>query len=608
VQNYGLYQWADNNFIIDQGLIKVNYGNNPSLLEIIKKIRNQNIKGPILLRFEHLIEKQIKTLYENFEHSIKENNYDNSFHAVFPLKVNQFPGFVEHLIQKGLPHNYGLEAGSKAEIILAMALNRIGAPITVNGFKDYEMIDLGFIAAEMGHNITIIIEGISELESIIQLSKHNRINPNIGLRVRLHAGGIGIWAKSGGVNSKFGLTATELIEAIELLKENNLLEHFRMIHFHIGSQMSEITPLKKAIREAGNIYAELRKLGANNLDAINIGGGIAVEYGQNEQCIDRNYTIREFSNDVVFLLKEISEQKGVKPPRIFTESGRYIAASHSVLVAPVLELFSQDYQLKSLKLKPKNPPLIEELNDLYNNINQKNSIEFLHDSLDHLESLFTLFDLGYIDLQDRSNAETLVHLIIKKALYFNRENQLPEMKKLQHKLQERYLVNISLFQSMPDFWGLKQKFPVVPIHNLDQKPIRSASLWDITCDSDGEIAFNYDNPLFLHDIDVEKEDYFLGFFLQGAYQEVLSMKHNLFTKPNEAIIEFNENGYNIKTIKEADKILDILENIGYDKNKIYKNLKDKIQNSSIIHDQEKTDTLAIIEKYLSQNGYLRTIN
>ena len=614
MKNFGLAIWGDDNFIIKHDTININYASEPSLLEITKTIREGGHKGPILLRFPHLIKKQISTLFNTFDKAKKEFNYSGNFQAVFPLKVNQFPNFIHALMDVSQAFNYGLEAGSKAELIIAMAKTPLGAPITVNGFKDKEMISLCFIAAKMGHNITITIEGLGELQTIIEINKSynekttKSVMPKIGVRIRLHSSGIGIWAKSGGYTSKFGLTSTELLEAYELMKEHNLLDYLWMVHFHIGSQMGDIAPLKKALREAGNIYAELKKRGANALGAINIGGGLAVEYSQHESAQERNYSLSEFANDVVYLMQEISKSKGVDEPDIFTESGRYIAASHSVLIAPVLELFSQEYNAKCLRLKENNPPLIEELNDLFHSINCKNAREYLHDALDHMESLLTLFDLGYIDLEDRSNTEILVHFIVKKAISLLKTEGNDELKKLQNRIQERYLVNFSAFQSLPDFWGLGQQFPIVPLDKLNTKPTNPASIWDITCDSDGEIGFNRELPLYLHDIDVSKEEYFLAFFLTGAYQEVLGMQHNLFTHPTEAVIDFDENGaYQIKHLIESQNLMDVLDDLDYDTNSVDKTLKHRIESSDYLSLEEKSALLGKLYLYLSENSYLKTI-
>ncbi len=614
MQDFGLEIWGDKNFIINGGEVLVNYGEKPSLIDITKMVRDRGYRGPILLRFPHLIEKQISTLFNDFDSAINEFEYRGSFYAVFPLKVNQFPNFINPLINISKKYNYGLEAGSKAELIIAISLTPVGSPITVNGFKDKEMISLCFIASKMGHFITVIIEGLDELETIIKVSKEfnkdtkNFISPEIGMRIRLHSVGVGIWAKSGGYSSKFGLTSTELLEAYDLLENNNILNLFSMIHFHIGSQMSEISALKKALREAGNIYAELKKRGAESLNSINIGGGLAVEYAQHNNARERNYSLKEFANDVIYLMQEISKNKGVSQPNIFTESGRYISASHSVLVAPVLELFSQEYHEKSLRLKEVNPPLVQELYELFDSISKSNAREYLHDGLDHLESLLTLFDLGYIDLEDRSNAEILVALIIKKSIVLLKDESTDELKRLQNSIKEKYLVNFSIFQSLPDFWGLSQKFPIMPLNKLDIKPTRPATLWDITCDSDGEIEFNPELPLYLHDIDVTEEEYFLGFFLTGAYQEVLGMKHNLFTHPTEVIINFDKNGkFKLDNLIEAQNLIDVLDELEYDTNKIKKLLKHKIERSKIINNDEKSEILGKLYLYLSENSYLKTI-
>ncbi len=614
MKRFGLNIWSDDNFIIDGDTVNINHASKPSLLQITQQIREKGYKGPLLLRFPHLIEKQISTLFKTFEKAKKEFGYRGYFHAVFPLKVNQFPNFVESLMEVSKEYNYGLEAGSKAELIIAMSKTPIGAPITVNGFKDKEMIALCFIAAKMGHNITVTIEGIGELETIIQVhdefNRHSTtpVAPKIGVRIRLHSSGIGIWAKSGGYSSKFGLTSTELLEAYEILKEHTLLQNLWMIHFHIGSQMGDIAPLKKALREAGNIYADLKKRGATALSAINIGGGLAVEYSQHNASQERNYSLSEFANDVVYLMQEIAKRKGVDEPDIFTESGRYIAASHSVLVAPVLELFSSEYNAKCLRLKEENPPLIQELYDLYNTIKRTNAREYLHDALDHMESLLTLFDLGYIDLEDRSNTEILVNLIIKKSISLLKNESTDELKKLQDRIQEKYLVNFSAFQSLPDFWGLGQHFPIMPLSHLSTKPTNPASIWDITCDSDGEIGFDRELPLYLHEIDLDQEEYFIGFFLTGAYQEVLGMKHNLFTHPTECVINFDSEGnYTIDKIIEAQNLMDVLEDLDYDTGIIDKALKYKIEESPHISPEEKRELLGKIYLYLSENSYLKTI-
>jgi len=608
MKDFGLEIWSENNFIIDGDTININYGNKPSLLQLTQEIRDMGYRGPMIFRFPHIVQKQIASLFYEFNRARAELEYKSSFQAVFPLKVNQFPNFVNTIVDISKDFNYGLEAGSKAELIIAMSHTRMGEPITVNGFKDRDMIGLCFIAGNMGHNITIIIEGLNELKTILEISQEFRIfAPKIGVRIRLHSSGVGVWAKSGGYDSKFGLTSTELLEVYDMLKKHKLLSKLYMIHFHIGSQMSEISPMKKALREAGHIYAQLKKMGAKNLNAINIGGGLAVEYSQHIAKRDRNYSIGEFANDVVFSMSEIAKRNEVNEPEIFIESGRFVSSAHTVTVAPVLELFSQEYHEKALRLKEQNPPLVQELYELYSTMKKSTAREYLHDALDHMESLLTLFDLGYIDIVDRSNSEILADLIIKKATSLLENEHIQELREIQNKVQERYLVNFSIFQSIPDFWGLGQHFPIVPLSHLSKKPTRSATIWDITCDSDGEIGYNKELPLNLHDIDLDNEDYYLGFFLTGAYQEVLGMKHNLFTHPTEVIVKFDESGqYIFEDIIEAQNLVDLLDDLDYDTSYIDKSLKQKIEEISTLTSREKDELLGKLYLYLSENSYLKS--
>ena len=596
MNDYGIDIWGDDNFIIDNGLVKLNYKQNPSLIDIVQSVRAEGTTGPLILRFPHIIQNQINKLYTTFNKTIEEYSYDSSFFAVFPLKVNQFPNHILPMLQKSASLNYGLEAGSKAELLLAMAYNNKNAPITVNGFKDKQMIVLGFIAKNQGHDITLTIEGLNELQTIIEVYEElNLPCPNIGLRVRLHSSGSGTWAKSGGINSKFGLSSMEILQAFDMLKKYNLTNALKMIHFHIGSDMNSISPLKKALKESGHIYVELKKMGADGLDSINIGGGLAVEYSQFNRNIQ--YSLKEFSNDVVFTLKEISEKNGVQSPNIFTESGRFIAASGSVLIAPTLELFSSEYNDTNIRLKEKNPPIIEELSFLYDDITKENAKEYMHDSLEHLESILILFDLGYVDLIDRSNAEVLTNLIIKKAIKLKNTQNDKELKILDDKIQEKYLLNFSIFQSLPDFWGIGQEFPIMPLTHLDKKATRSANIWDITCDSDGEIPFQSTKPLYLHDVDLTQEEYFLGFFLVGAYQDVLGMKHNLFSSPSEVNVIFENGKMKIDNFIKSQSILDIFDDLDYDNDEILGKLVKNIKNDKL---------KIVLQEYIEDNGYLKT--
>jgi len=606
MKKYGVDIWAKDNYIIKQDKVHINYKSSPTIYDIVSKIREDGLRGPLLLRFPHLIKKQIDSLFESFKHSFDELEYNGDFKAVFPLKVNQFPNFIEPLLKSSKEYDYGLEAGSKAELLLAMykASNR---PILVNGFKDRELINLAFLSAQMGQDITLTIEGIHELESIIEVAKtKSSLVPKIGIRIKLHGSSVGVWAKSVGANSKFGLTSTELIEAVNLMKKHNLIEHFHLIHFHIGSQITTIQPLKKALKEAGHIYSDLINLGSYNLNTINLGGGLAIEYSQTKPSI--NYSLQEYCNDIVFMLQTIAKNKGVDEPNIIIESGRYVSAPHAMLVAPVFELFSQEYSLNALKLKEKNPAIIDELYELYQDIDKESAREFLHDSFDHLNSIFTLFDLGYVDLVDRSNAEILAHLIMKKSVALLQDSTLEELLRIKDLIQEKYLMNFSTFQSLADFWGLKQHFPIMPLSKLNLQPSHSANLWDITCDSDGEIAFSEDEPLYLHEVDLENEDYFIGIFLIGAYQEILGMRHNLFAHPSEATIIIDDEGYKIDTLQESSSIIDILDDLGYKKDKILALFYSLIEENRTICSESKERLKIDLENILNENGYLKTID
>ena len=596
MNNYGIDIWGDNNFIIKNGLVKLNHETNPSLIDIVQTVRDEGNTGPLILRFPHITQKQISKLYVTFNETIKEYKYESSFHAVFPLKVNQFPNHVLPMLEGSKSFQYGLEAGSKAELLLAMSYNNKNAPITVNGFKDQQMIMLGFIAKNQGHDITLIIEGLNELQTIIDVYHELKMPcPNIGLRVRLHSSGSGTWAKSGGINSKFGLSSMEILHAFDMLQKHDLTDNLKMIHFHIGSDMNSINPLKKALKESGHIYVELKKMGATGLDSLNIGGGLGIEYSQFNHSIE--YSLKEFANDVVFTLKDISEKNGVKPPNIFTESGRFISAPSAVLIAPTLELFSSEYSKSNIRLKKKNPPIIEELNFLYQDISKENAKEYMHDSLEHLESILTLFDLGYVDLTDRSNAEVLTNLIIKKAIKLKDTKNDKELKNLDDKIQEKYLLNFSIFQSLPDFWGINQEFPIMPLTHLDKEATRSANIWDITCDSDGEIPFESSKPLYLHDIDLAEEEYFLAFFLVGAYQDTLGMKHNLFSSPSQVNVEFDDGKMVIKSFIKSQSILDIFDDLDYNSNEILNNILQNIDNNLLKN---------MLKEYIQDNSYLKT--
>ncbi|MBF0471594.1 MAG: biosynthetic arginine decarboxylase [Gammaproteobacteria bacterium] len=597
-QAYGINLWSRGYFTIRDGELVVNHRSSPALNSILHQIQQQGHHGPAILRFPHIIQSQIEQLHRTFATAIETYRYEGKFRAVFPMKVNQFPEVLRSVIALGTPYRHGLEAGSKAELILAMALTPYGHPIKVNGFKDEEIIRLGFFAAKQGHDITLTIEGIEELQMIIAISATlpaTAPRPKIGIRLRLHSRSGGHWIRSSGFNSKFGLTSPELIEAIELLRTSALLPKLTMLHFHVGSQQKDITPFKRALKEAANVYADLKRIGATALSSINIGGGLPIEYGQQSNELRSNYSLQEFANDVVFLLKEVMENKGVETPDIISESGRFLVAHHAVCITQVLELFSQEFNKRILRMKESNPPLVQELYELAKSINRSNCVEFLHDALDHQESLMTLFNLGYIDLHDRANAEILVQQIIKQTLALHDNLPGADLECMQEQLKEYYLLNSSFFQSLPDNWGLDERFPVIPLTGLNIRPSRSVSLWDITCDSDGEISFDPKAPLYFPAIQLDQGAHHLAFCNVGAYQETLGMRHNLFAHPSEFTVEIDDHGFTITHSEATESVAATLSNLGYDRTAILQGLEA----------ERDPEALHWLRQLLNRGGYLR---
>ena len=595
---FNINHWCFNHFYIDNGTIRIKK-NNVAIVDVLKGIQNeqQDIKGPINVRFPHIVSDGISKVFSAFHKAMNKFDYSKGFHAVFPLKVNAFANFLDEFKDISLKYNYGLEAGSKAELIIAMNYLNENSPLIVNGFKDRDMIKLCFLSHKMNFSTTIIVEDLRELKYILDLHKEMpTCTPFIGIRVKLHTLGIGIWKESTGIDSKFGLTSIELLEAVSLLKKENMISYFTMLHFHIGSQIEDIKPLNKAIQEMGNIYAQIKKLGASHLENVDIGGGMAVEYSYLPKKISVNYTIEEFANNVVFLLKDSINNKNIEEPNVYIESGRFISAYHSILLVPVLELYSHTYHIDKIIAKDTNPPLIDELHFIYKNISKKNAKEFLHDSLMHMDNLLTLFDLGYIDLIDKANTEILVHLILNKCSKLLKNLPEEEKEDLQNMVKDRYLLNFSIFNSLPDYWGISQKFPILPLEGLDDD-LRSASIVDITCDSDGEIKFDKNYPIYLHDIDINKDDYYVGIFLTGAYQEILAMKHNLFDKPYDVVVECNRSEYKIKKITSSVSICESLEQLGFD--------IDKIKGNYQKHFFDDDKNYEFLIKAMESNNYLR---
>jgi arginine decarboxylase len=479
--------------------------------------------------------------------------------CVYPMKVNQPRAVVEEYLREGSRYDFGLEAGSKAELYAALALEQTPDSLLVlNGFKDEEFIEMAFAGAKAGKRVVIVVEKLSELDHILRIADQTEGGnmPIIGMRVKLYSKGSGRWEKSGGEAAKFGLTTTELLEVINRLKEADRVDMLRLLHFHIGSQLTDIKRIKNAMKEAARVYAKVHQMKVP-IELLDVGGGMAVDYDGSKTAFDSsaNYNSQEFANDVIYTIKQVCDDENVPHPTIIQESGRFLSAYHAILVTNVLEEIETVVEdITPIEIDDDDPQVVIELGDLRESITIKNYREYYHDALEHREELFTLFNLGLVSLEDRAKGEVLFWDVCESAnKYAQQAKYIPEeFGELRRLLCAKYLANFSVFKSLPDHWALDQLFPIVPIQKLNKPPTEFATLCDITCDSDGVVDKFVDlhdvkQVLELHKIDPD-EPYYVAFMLVGAYQEVMGNNHNLFGTPNEAQIHIDEDGYLIKKI------------------------------------------------------------
>ncbi|HQX56862.1 MAG TPA: biosynthetic arginine decarboxylase [Pyrinomonadaceae bacterium] len=584
IETYGIANWGADYFGVNRkGNLIVRSPENDNLTadvkEIIDDLQKRGINTPILLRFPQLIFGQIRKLQTAFRKSIKEFEYEGGHLCVFPMKVNQNRAVIEEYLREGTRYNFGLEAGSKAELYAALGLEQSKDSLLVlNGFKDRDFIRLAFAGAAAGKNVVIVIEKMSELDHTLDLADEiSNLNsevkmPMIGVRVKLYSKGSGKWEKSGGEAAKFGLTTTEILEVIRRLQEAGKIDMLRLLHFHIGSQLTDIKRIKNAMKEAARTYAKIRKMQIP-IDYLDVGGGMAVDYDGSRTSFESsaNYNAREFANDVIYVIKTVCDDENVPHPTIIQESGRYLSAYHAILVTNVqdeIETVVED--LTPMTMDVDDPTVVKELFDLRDTINAKNYREYYHDALEHREELFTMFNLGLISLEAKGKGEVLFWDICEKA------DQYAQLKKyvseefadLRRLMCAKYLANFSVFRSMPDNWALEQLFPIIPIHKLNKKPTEYATLCDITCDSDGIV----DKFVDLHDTKavlelhklVKNESYYLAMMLVGAYQEVMGNNHNLFGVPHEAHIFIGEDGYIIRKVIYGATLGDSLASVRFD--------------------------------------------
>ena len=622
IETYGIENWGANYFGVNRkGHLIVRAGENDNLTadvkEIIDDLQKRGINTPVLLRFPQLLLGQIRKLQKSFKNSIKEFDYKGGHMCVYPMKVNQNRSVVEEYLREGKRYDFGLEAGSKAELYAALALEQSEESLLVlNGFKDKDFIKLAFTGAKAGKNVVIVIEKLNELDHALRFVEESVAEnpetklPMIGVRVKLYSKGSGKWEKSGGEAAKFGLTTTEILEVIRRLSEAGRTEMLQLLHFHIGSQLTDIKRIKNAMREAARTYAKIRQMNIP-IKYLDVGGGMAVDYDGSRTSYESsaNYNSQEFANDVIYTIKTVCDDEDVPHPTIIQESGRYLTAYHAILVTNVqdeIETVVED--LTPLTLDEDDPQVVKELHDLRKSITAKNYREYYHDALENREELFTMFNLGLISLEDRGKGEVLFWDVCEKADEFAQQKKYvaEEFDELRRLLCAKYLANFSVFRSMPDNWALEQLFPIIPIHRLNKKPTEYATLCDITCDSDGIVEKFVDlhdvkTVLELHKLEKGKP-YYLAMMLVGAYQEVMGNNHNLFGVPHEAHIHIGEDGYIIKKVIQGATLGDALSTVRFDTEHLHDQFRrivlQRIKNGELSNKEGD----GLIEFYESQDG------
>lgn len=552
------------------------------LKDVMDELRVRDVMAPVLLRFPDILDNRIEKISNCFKKASKEYEYQGENFLIYPIKVNQMRPVVEELVSHGRKFNIGLEAGSKPELHAVLATNiQDDALIICNGYKDEAYIELALLAQKMGRRIYMVVEKLNELRMIIEIGRRLNVKPNIGIRIKLSASGSGKWEESGGDRSKFGLNSTELIEALEYMRKTKTVDNLRLIHFHIGSQITKIRRIKNALREAMQFYVQLSKAGFN-VEFVDIGGGLGVDYDGTRNSTSEssmNYSIQEYANDAVSALVDVCQKNNLAHPNIITESGRSLAAHHSVLVFDVLETTSLPQWKDNDELAPDAHELAKELYEIYDRLDQQRMFEGWHDALQIREEALDLFSLGLLDLDTRAQIEKLFWSIAREVGQLTKDMKHPpeELKKVNRMLPDKYFCNFSLFQSLTDSWAIDQLFPIVPLQRLDENPTKSCTIQDITCDSDGKISHFITNHgiqswLPVHQLKAG-ETYYLGVFLVGAYQEILGDMHNLFGDTNAVHISVYPDRYEINRIIDGETVAEVLDYVQYTPKKLVRNVE-----------------------------------
>lgn len=622
METYGIHEWGNDYFHISQeGHVMVTTPDETTpaidLKALVDEVRQRGVGLPLLFRFSDILRRRIEALNQAFNNAIEEYDYQGVYRGVYPIKVNQQRQVVEGIVHFGRPYHHGLEAGSKPELLAVLAmLEDEEALIICNGYKDEEYIETALLGSKLGRTIILVVEKLSELPMIARLAEKTGVKPRLGMRAKLSTRGSGRWEASGGDQAKFGLSARGLLEAVQFLRQHNLLDTFELLHFHLGSQISNIRSIKEALRETGRYYGELVKMGAP-LQYLDVGGGLGVDYdgSQTNFASSMNYTIQEYANDVVYAIMEMCEEANIPHPTIVSESGRATVAHHCVLVADVLGV--SEFRSEATLSEPAEhaEAVVWNLYETYRDLTRKNLLESYHDAVQYKDESLTLFALGHLSLSERVLAEDYFWGICHKIWRHTRDtDDIPEeFEGLERALADIYFCNFSIFQSIPDAWAVDQLFPIMPLHRLNEAPTRYAVLADITCDSDGEVDAFIDRRDVKHVLPLHAangEDYYLGFFLVGAYQEILGDMHNLFGDTNTVHVSIAPTGgYYLEQVVAGDTVTDVLQYVSYSRVDLVARLRRAIEialRAKRLTLEESGHLLKIYEAGLSSYTYLQS--
>jgi arginine decarboxylase len=583
-------------------------GGSIDLLEVVNEARGRGLGFPLVIRFQDLLRHRVETVNRAFHSAMQEFGYRNQYRGVFPIKVNQLREVIEEIVDAGAQFHFGLEAGSKPELIAALAMHKDPESLIIcNGYKDRAFIRTALLGCRLGKSVIIVVEKLEELEQTLRIAKEMGVEPNVGIRVRLHSKGAGKWTTSGGENAKFGLSTTDLIVASEMLKAQGLGHCLKLVHFHVGSQVPDISTIKRAVREAARYYAKLSKLG-HELGYLDVGGGLGVDYDGSRTSFDSstNYSLQEYCNDVVYNIMEVCDSEGVAHPAIVSEGGRAIVAHHSVLVVESFGSIEKDVQAPKIEATANDPKPLRDILEVKRLLKRGNRLETLHDAQQIKEETQQMFNLGLLDLESKAKIESLYWELARQIVTLHRGlKYVPEeVKELETSLGDQYICNFSVFQSLLDHWALGQLFPIMPIHRLTTAPDRQGTLVDITCDSDGKISKFTDlqdvkDTLPLHKI-IPGELYYLGVFLVGAYQDIMGDLHNLFGRVTEVHVfldEDEESGWYIEEVIEGSTIGQVLALTQWDKIELMRLMKLQVD-AAIKSDRLKpNDAMKILADY-----------